>query len=100
MKKQWIYGAVNDNNFNNIEILNIVKNTNHIRKFICLNIKSILGFSIESRRDTYIFDNVEDDWKEILSGLNEYTLWDSIIFDESLNIFIIKPWSISYSILK
>lgn len=99
LKKKWIYGAINDNNFNTEEIENIIKNTKHVKKFICLNLRSILNFDIKKIGNAYIFSNKKDDWHEILSALNEYTLWESAIFAQDLSIFIIKPWSTGYNLL-
>ena len=87
-EKGWIYAAIDDNNFNKEqgEINKIINSTKeNVSQFICLSLESL--WTNNSLEHTY------------LSPFNEYTLWNSAIFDINFNIFIIKPWSVGYNLL-
>ena len=93
-EKGWIYAAIDDNNFNKEqgEINKIINSTKeNVSQFICLSLESLWTNNSLENTYFYLFDNTEKDWNEILSPFNEYTLWNSAIFDINFNIFIIKP---------
>lgn len=101
-KKKWVYAAIDDNNFNSekneiAKIVNLTKDK--VQQFACLNLELLKTDALSENSFFYLFDNTEKDWNEILSPFNEYTLWDSAIFDINFNIFIIKPWSVGYNLL-
>ncbi len=101
-EKGWIYAAIDDNNFNKEqgEINKIINSTKeNVSQFICLSLESLWTNNSLENTYFYLFDNTEKDWNEILSPFNEYTLWNSAIFDINFNIFIIKPWSVGYNLL-
>lgn len=101
-KNGLIYAAIDDNNLNceDGEISKLVNLTkDNILYFLCLDIESLKKQGIMNNSSLYLFDNTEQDWENILSPFNEYTLWTSAIFDIDFNIFIIKPWSVGYNFL-
>lgn len=82
------------------EIKKIVESTKYfVEKFICVNTEPLLMNNSLDNLNSYLFLNNEKDWQEILSPFNEYTLWNSVIFDINMNIFIIKPWSVGYNLM-
>lgn len=98
-KKKWIFAARDDNSFDIEEIDKIVELTKYfIDSFICVKTEPLF-LNNSKNLDSYLFENNEQDWSEILSPTNEYTLWNSAIFDINMNIFIIKPWSVGYNIM-
>lgn len=99
-EKKWIFVARDDNNFDIDEIKKIVESTQDlIENFICVKTEPLFINQSLKNLDSYLFENTEKDWCEILSWFNEYTLWNSVIFDINMNIFIIKPWSAGYNLM-
>lgn len=98
-ENNWIYAAIDDNNFNQEinKITNLKKEG--IKQFVCFDLEQLLINKSLKDSHFYLFDNMEQDWHRILSPFEEYTLWNSAILDINLNLFIIKPWSVGYNLL-
>lgn len=98
-ENNWIYAAIDDNNFHQ-EINEIISlKREGIKQFVCFNLEQLLINDSLENSHFYLFDNTEQDWNKILSPFEEYTLWSSAILDINFNLFIIKPWSVGYNLL-
>ena len=103
------YVAIDDNTIEDYEVNFIIKNTSHLKTFYCIDLTWTHNFfyienDIEKARKelfsgtVYSFLNYEQEWEKILSGFNDYCLYEvAIINYPNPEIFIIKPWSIGYN---
>ena len=103
------YVAIDDNTIENYEVDFIIKNTSHAEKYYCIDLNSSHSYfqlkdDIEKAREelfgatVYSFLNYEKEWEEILSGFNNYCLYEvAIINYPNPELFIIKPWSVGYN---
>lgn len=101
----WFFCAIDDANFNidddKNEVIQLIHLTKEMENFICLPLNFLKESRNLSKRDElYIFDNKLSDWLEILSFQNEFTLWETLIFNPYKDgLYIIKPWSVGYNLL-
>ena len=96
IKNRWIYTAI-DGSFLEEDEINRIISISKVNNFFCLNLNGLFNES-SNKLTIYRFNNQVEDWIKILSPSEEYTLWDSLLFNND-NIIIIKPWSAGYNTL-
>ena len=77
--------------------INRIISISKVNNFFCLNLDGLFNES-SNKLTIYRFNNQVEDWMKILSPSGEYTLWDSLLFNND-NMIIIKPWSAGYNTL-
>ncbi|WP_037587874.1 hypothetical protein [Stenoxybacter acetivorans] len=102
-KRNWDYAALNSTTFDQEygDFERLIQSTFFNKKYYCLSLDQIKydNYNFENSI-VHIFDNIPEDWSEILLAFNEFTLWESVIFNTPpFNLFIIIPWSIGYNLL-
>ena len=88
IKNRWIYAAI-DGSFLEEDEINRIISLPKVNNFFCLNLDGLFNES-SNKLTIYRFNNQVEDWMEILSPCEEYTLWDSLLFNID-NLIIIKP---------
>ncbi|MBH5329081.1 hypothetical protein H9Q10_05290 [Eikenella sp. S3360] len=96
-QKGWIYAAIDDSMLEDGEIQEITELI-EIKHLFCLDLDQLFKPNNAFDFPVHTFRNCQEDWEEILSPSQEYTLWNSLLFDGS-QLMIIKPWSAGYNLL-
>ena len=88
IKNRWIYAAI-DGSFLEEDEINRIISLPKVNNFFCLNLDGLFNES-SNKLTIYRFNNQVEDWMELLTPCEEYTLWDSLLFNID-NLIIIKP---------
>ncbi len=102
-KKNWIYAAIDNNDFFDQDLTNLILAIDKIglSKVYATMAKNFFR-QTESINNSkiWIIDNHEKDWLSIQNPEHPFTHWESILFSlPILEFLIIKPWSVGYNTL-